>query len=640
MWGPHWCANHHHCQVADWVIRHNIHSLYVHRTFLVKPSNQPFFVIILFLGSEMKLDATVMRTMNRQDFRVLAAVETGMRNHELVPAPLISSLANLRHGGTAKILSSLLRDKLLSHDRSCGYDGYRLTNSGYDILALHNLKTRGFVAALGDRIGTGKESDVYVAADREGQQVVLKLHRLGRTSFRDVKKKRDYFMVNAMSKNKKRGDQYKQQPNSWLFLSRVSALKEYAFMKALHQVEYPTPTPIAHNRHIVVMSLVRGIPLYQLHANRVSAPQAESIFEQSTSLATRLASHGLVHCDLNEFNLIVDLSGIQDHSSGNNTEHYVRHSGMSVASKGALSAHGPLERHHQLQQQQQNGGERITEPPAQPKALLPNGEAKPVVTLIDFPQMVSTKHPNAQDLFERDMQCLKRFFVMKLKCLPEEGWDEVIPKWDGLVDPALTKEENNVVVENDDQHDGNASVCLASKAQLRLDEELQASGFSDQDARRDVELYYYENDPSRGLETTQEDEDEDDDDDEEEDEDEEGKDKDDQVEDAESDKAEHRDSERLELAAAKARETPGDSRIEVDTSGLEGEIRVLDLTNEEDMSVFTEQSRAMAQETARRRLKQQSQTSRRKNARKKAFRTRNSNKSFDKGKRVFNDIYF
>ncbi len=98
----------------------------------------------------MKLDPTVMRTMNAQDFRVLEAVEKGMKNHALVPLPLITSIANLRHGGTNKIISSLLRDNLLSHEcRKQGYDGYRITNAGYDILALHNLKSRGFVAAFG-----------------------------------------------------------------------------------------------------------------------------------------------------------------------------------------------------------------------------------------------------------------------------------------------------------------------------------------------------------------------------------------------------------------------------------------------------------------------------------------------------------
>lgn len=41
------------------------------------------------------------------------------------------------------------------------------------------------------------------------------------------------------------------------------------------------------------------------------------------------------------------------------------------------------------------------------------------MTLIDFPQMVSTAHPNAADLFQRDVDCIVRFFAKKLGYLPE-----------------------------------------------------------------------------------------------------------------------------------------------------------------------------------------------------------------------------
>jgi RIO kinase 2 len=276
----------------------------------------------------MKLDPTVLRTMNKDDFRVLEAVEKGMKDHALVPVPWITSSANLRHGGAHKIISSLLRDKLLSHEcRKNTYDGYRVTNAGYDILALHNLKSRAIIAAIGQCIGTGKESDVYLAIDPSGEQVVLKFHRLGRTSFRNVKKKRDYFGKAA------------QQAHSWLFLSKLSALKEFSFMKALNGVKFPTPTPLAHNRHIVVMSLVRGVPLYQVFPKQLSAEQAADIYGQAIALAARLAKHGLVHCDLNEFNLLVDLSGIQALATASD-DPYVRHSGQSIAgekSVGALS---------------------------------------------------------------------------------------------------------------------------------------------------------------------------------------------------------------------------------------------------------------------------------------------------------------
>ena len=62
--------------------------------------------------------------MSTDAFRVLTSIEMGMKNHDVVPVPLIVSLSNLRHGGVHKILSDLLRDKLIAHERKV-YDGFR-----------------------------------------------------------------------------------------------------------------------------------------------------------------------------------------------------------------------------------------------------------------------------------------------------------------------------------------------------------------------------------------------------------------------------------------------------------------------------------------------------------------------------------
>ena len=51
---------------------------------------------------------------------------------------------------------------------------------------------------------------------------------------------------------------------SWLYLSRLAAAKEFAFMKALHETGFPVPRPLDHNRHAVLMSLVDATPLYQV----------------------------------------------------------------------------------------------------------------------------------------------------------------------------------------------------------------------------------------------------------------------------------------------------------------------------------------------------------------------------------------
>ena len=128
-------------------------------------------------------------------------------------------------------------------------DGYRLTNSGYDYLGLQTLVARGTISGFGSQIGTGKESNVYVVTNSEGESLCLKLHRLGRICFRNIKEKRDYHKH--------------RQSASWLYLSRISATKEFAYLKALHSRGFRVPKPIDFNRHCVIMELIQVRPPIQ-----------------------------------------------------------------------------------------------------------------------------------------------------------------------------------------------------------------------------------------------------------------------------------------------------------------------------------------------------------------------------------------
>ncbi|XP_064294083.1 serine/threonine-protein kinase RIO2 [Phalacrocorax carbo] len=271
-----------------------------------------------------KLNVVMLRYLSREHFRVLTAVEMGMKNHEIVPASLIASIASLKHGGCNKILRELVKHKLLAYERTKTFQGYRLTNAGYDYLALKTLSSRQVINSVGNQMGVGKESDIYIVANEEEQQFALKLHRLGRTSFRSLKNKRDYHKH--------------RHKMSWLYLSRLAAMKEFAYMKALHDRKFPVPKPVDYNRHAVVMELIDGYPLCQVHQMEDPA----SVYSELMDLIVKLASHGLIHGDFNEFNLILD-----------------------------------------------------------------NDDR---VTMIDFPQMISTSHANAEWYFDRDVNCIKEFF--------------------------------------------------------------------------------------------------------------------------------------------------------------------------------------------------------------------------------------
>jgi RIO kinase 2 len=561
-----------------------------------------------------------MRTMDRSDFRVLEAVEQGMQDRALVPLALVHTLAGLRHGGSHKILSSLLRDKLLSHERKGGTDGYRVTNAGYDILALHNLKGRGHVAALGQRIGTGKESDVYLAATPEGRQIVLKFHRLGRTSFRNVRKKRDYFNNCGSRSSKSAGS----PAHSWLFLSRLSALKEYAFCKALHDAQYTTPIPLAHNRHVIAMGLVRGVPLYQVYPKQVSACQASSIYAQSVDLARRLAQkHGLIHCDLNEFNLLVDLSGIQALAASDADDPYVRHAGRSVAperSVGALSK--PAWEQSLLEEHPTDSN---PDPLPEPVERLADGEPKPVVTLIDFPQMISTQHPNAKEMYERDLACLRRFFEMKFKCTSAADDD------DGDDDAS-----------HSDRHDpmGWDAIMKSNVTEKRLDEDLKASGYTDIVANRDLELYYFNNyagpcPPPLDTAALEEEEEEESDLHDEEESDSNNGDDDKPAED-------ENDADACAINLTGSDEGKGGAFI-----SRGGEVEVEDLSDVrlENLSMMGSEAmqsmtREMLQTSARDRVRRQIEEQRRRRRKQGALRKGNSNKTYVKGKRVMADAAF
>lgn len=265
-------------------------------------------------------------------------MELGTKNHEIVPTALIERIARLRGGasGVHKSISALAKVGLIARVKEAKYDGYRLTYGGLDYLALHTHSSKKVVYSVGTRIGVGKESDIMVVADHTGTQQVLKIHRLGRISFRTVKSNRDYL------RNKQSG--------SWMYLSRLAAMKEFAFMTALREEGFPVPQPLAQSRHTIVMTLIDAHPLRQIS----EVPEPATLYAELISLILRLAEHGLIHGDFNEFNIL-----IKENISTNEA-----------------------------------GEETIT--------------LEPVV--IDFPQMVSMEHQNAEMYFDRDVNCIKRFF--------------------------------------------------------------------------------------------------------------------------------------------------------------------------------------------------------------------------------------
>ena len=305
--------------------------------------------------------------------------------------------------------------ELIKHTK-IQYDGYCLNYLGYDYLAIHSLIKQGILVQIGTKIGVGKESDVYLCyvksvnseiSDEQYNQIkeniltenalkeqnrqkkleeknnknnknenedededekeeineekeeeeedneeevsffqndlpktiqtvvgeltiaCIKFARLGRTSFRAVKSKRDYVKS--------------QTHYNWLYLSRLSSQNEYKNMKGLYSHGFSVPRPYGYNRHAIIMEYIQSYPLNKIDEIK----DKEVVHHKMMDFIYKLGENGLIHGDFNEFNILLNINK-------------------------------PYE-----------------------------------IVVIDFPQMISIHHSEAENYFKRDVQCVKNFFIKK-----------------------------------------------------------------------------------------------------------------------------------------------------------------------------------------------------------------------------------
>lgn len=302
----------------------------------------------------MKLDMGHMRYLTADDFKVLKAVEQGSKSHEVVPTGMIHQLSGMRaSSGTNRAIGDLAKVKLVSRVRNAKYDGYKLSYNGFDYLAIKSMLNRDTIYSFGNTIGVGKESDIYQVSDKNGGVKVMKIHRLGRTSFRTVKNNRDYL---------KRSN----QGTNWMHLSLLAAHQEYQFMSLLYSKGFIVPEPFDNSRHMVLMELIDGFPMRNLRKHK----NIPKLYSDLMLFIVKLANSGLIHCDFNEFNIMIKNKVEDSDDCG--------------------------------------------------------------FVVIDFPQCISIEHKDADFYFQRDVECIRRFFRKKLKydprpdpaMLDEDGFGE------------------------------------------------------------------------------------------------------------------------------------------------------------------------------------------------------------------------
>lgn len=220
--------------------------------------------------------------LNKSDFKILKVFASSLKNRQFLNLPTLSQYSNLSQSLIEHHLKRLVKFGLISKSNI----GYTLLVTGLDIYVLKILSNRNIITAIGPQIGIGKEAEVYLAHDSLEQDKILKMFRLGRSSFKQIKRKRD---VNTGT-------------NSWLLLNIETAKKEYDILTYLKDSSTSFPSPLYRSFHCIVMEPIYGSRLSDI--GYLDYP--ELVLEKIISNMTIAYRKGYINGDINEYNILVN----------------------------------------------------------------------------------------------------------------------------------------------------------------------------------------------------------------------------------------------------------------------------------------------------------------------------------------------
>jgi RIO kinase 2 len=224
--------------------------------------------------------------LNKSDFKILKVFASSLKTRQILNLPTLSQYSNLNQRLVEHHLERLVKSGLVGKSNI----GFTLLVTGLDIYVLKILSNRNTITSIGPQIGIGKEAEIYLAHDSQEKDKILKMFRLGRSSFKQIKRKRD---ISTSTSN-------------WLLLNIQTAKREYDILNYLRQSSTSFPTPLYRSFHCIVMEPFYGSRL----ADAESLDDPQSVLEKIISNVKIAYQNGYINGDLNEYNIMVNNDNI------------------------------------------------------------------------------------------------------------------------------------------------------------------------------------------------------------------------------------------------------------------------------------------------------------------------------------------
>ncbi len=191
----------------------------------------------------------------------------------------------------------------------------KITDTVFDkstLMTLYALIRKGVIDLLYGVIKTGKESNVYLGKDKNGDNVAVKIHRIGTGDYRSML---DYIEGDLRFKG------IKKSKRSIVY---IWVKKEFKNLKRAKDCGVRVPDPIAFKNNVLVMEFIGEYDVASPMLKNVRLNDPRKVFETIRLDMKKLYNDGnLVHGDLSEYNILMknDVPVLIDISQGVIREH-------------------------------------------------------------------------------------------------------------------------------------------------------------------------------------------------------------------------------------------------------------------------------------------------------------------------------
>lgn len=365
----------------------------------------------------MRFDLTALKYLNKDDFRVLTAIEMGMRNHEIVPVDLIQSISKIRNTSVRRILANLLKHKLIKHTK-IQYDGYSLNFLGYDFLAIHSLIKQGILVQIGTKIGVGKESDVYLC-------YVQKVNsEISDEQYNQIKE-------NILTENaRKEQNKQKQLDEKNNIKNEIKEEEDKKVQGEEEEEESSEEEEVSYFQNDLpktIQTVVGELTIACIKFARLGRTSFRAVKSKRDYVKSQTHYNWLYLSRLSSQNEYKNMKGLYSHGFAVPRPYgYNRHAIiMEYVPSYPLNKVEEIKDknvvYHKMMDFIYKLGENgLIHGDFNEFNILLNINKPDEIVVIDFPQMISISHPEAQNYFKRDVQCVKNYFLKKFNLTFDE----------------------------------------------------------------------------------------------------------------------------------------------------------------------------------------------------------------------------